>query len=264
MNCDPMSPLNSEFNEIAKELWENNAKWWQDGFTQGADPEYEEQIIPMFAENLRGAARILDVGTGEGQLTRVASQIDGVDYVVGIDPTWEQVIEAKRRAPHLVYMKAEASRLPFGDSSFDAVVACLVFEHIADLTGAIAEVSRVLKTNGHFLFFLNHPLMQTPNSGWIDDQIIGEQYWRIGRYLEEERNVEEVEKNVFIPFIHRPLHRYINALTENSLFVTRMEEPPPPPGFLKRAPEYFEAASVPRMLFLRSIKVDFLSGGLSS
>ena len=47
---------------------------------------------------------------------------------------------------------------------------------------AIAEVGRVLAPGGRFLFFLNHPLLQTPNSGWIDDQVLDppEQYWRIG------------------------------------------------------------------------------------
>jgi hypothetical protein len=116
-------------------------------------------------------------------------------------------------------------------------------------------VSRVLKRDGSFLFFLNHPLLQTPNSGWIDDQIIGEQYWRIGNYLSEQRSVEEVEKDVYIPFIHRPLHVYLNLLASRSLLLTRMDEPPPPQGFLEKAPEYYDAAAIPRLLFLRLKKV---------
>ncbi len=255
MNTDSNSPLDDEFDEIAAELWENNAKWWQAGFTSGADPEYEEQIIPLFVENLGGSHSVLDIGTGEGQLLRIASATPGVDRLVGIDPTWEQIFEAKAREPHLSFLRASASPLPFANESFDTVVACLVFEHIADLDAAIAEVARVLKPGGRFLFFLNHPLLQTPGSGWIDDQIIGEQYWRIGKYLEEERTVEEVEKNVFIPFIHRPLHKYLNCLADNSLYLTHMEEPAPPKGFLDKAPEYYDAASVPRLLFLRLVKV---------
>ena len=85
----------------------------------------------------------------------------------------------------------------------DAVVACLVFEHIDDVDEAIGEVARVLEPGGRFLFFLNHPLLQTPGSGWIDDQVLDppEQYWRIGPYLHEDETAEEVEKGVFIPFI---------------------------------------------------------------
>ena len=141
---------------------------------------------------------------------------------------------------------------PFADATFDAVLACLVFEHIEAVDEAIAEVARVLQPGGRFLFFLNHPLLQTPNSGWIDDQMLDppEQYWRIGPYLVEERSIEEVEKDVFIPFIHRPLHRYLNALIDNGLTLTRMHEPPPPPGFLAQAAEYEAAATIPRLLLL--------------
>ena len=57
---------------------------------------------------------------------------------------------------------ARRRRLPFADASFDAVVACLVFEHIRDVDEAIAEVARVLQPGGRFCFFLNHPLLQTP------------------------------------------------------------------------------------------------------
>ena len=49
--------------------WEEHAEWWQDKFTDGADAEYEEQILPLVEEYLAGA-RVLDVGTGEGQVAR--------------------------------------------------------------------------------------------------------------------------------------------------------------------------------------------------
>ena len=54
--------------------------------------------------------------------------------------------------------------------------------------------------------------------------------------------------------MHRPLGRYVNALAANGLLVERMLEPSPPPGFLALAPEYREAATVPRLLYLRSVK----------
>jgi SAM-dependent methyltransferase len=233
------------------DLWEAHADWWQSGFTDGADPEYEEQIMPLAAEHLDGARRVLDIGTGEGQVARLARRQGAV--VTGIDPTWAQLVAAVERSGGPSYARAEARALPFPTATFDVVVACLVFEHIDDVDDAIAEVSRVLRPNGgRFLFFLNHPLLQTPGSGWIDDRILDEQYWRVGPYLREDKAVEEVEKGVFIPFIHRPLSRYVNALARSRLLVTHMEEPAPPPGFLARAHEYHDAAAIPRLLFLRA------------
>lgn len=235
---------------------EGVARWWQEGFTDGADAEYEEQILPMAAAYLDGFESVLDVGTGEGQLARLASR-GGASRVVGIDPTDHQVLEATRRGGGPTYLRAGASELPFADSAFDAVVACLVFEHIESMDVAVAEVARVLKEGGRFCFFLNHPLLQVPGSGWIDDQTLEppEQYWRIGPYLVEDNTLEEVEKDVFIPFIHRPLSRYVNAMVDAGLVLRRMEEPAPPPGFLERAAEYADAATIPRLLFLLAEKV---------
>jgi len=238
--------------------WEANATWWQEGFTDGVDPEYTEQILPLAAQHLAGAHRVLDVGTGEGQLARLAAGL-GCE-VVGLDPTSAQVAVAAQRAGGPAYLRAGAAPLPVRSASVDCVVACLVFEHIRDVDLALAEVARVLEPGGRFLFFLNHPLLQTPNSGWIDDLILDEQYWRIGPYLVEDETMEEVEKDVFLPFIHRPLSRYVNGLAGHGLFVTEMVEPAPPPGFLARAEEYQAAASIPRLLFLRTEKLGSGSG----
>lgn len=235
------------------DLWETHADWWIEGFTDGADPEYNEQILPLAASELAGARRILDIGCGDGQVSRLAAA-QGAELVVGVDPTWNQVRVAQARGGGPAYLRAGAAQLPFPDASFDAVVACLVFEHIRDVDDAIAEVARVLEPGGRFCFFLNHPLLQTPNSGWIDDQVLDppEQYWRIGPYLIEDETIEEVEKGVFIPFIHRPLSRYVNALADRGLLLEHMAEPAPPAGFLDRAAEYEAAATIPRLLYLRT------------
>jgi SAM-dependent methyltransferase len=232
------------------EEWEAHTTWWVQGFTEGADAEYTEQIMPMAAAHLAGARSVLDIGCGEGQVARLAAGLLGVERVLGIDPTWAQLAVARERGGGVSYSQGVAASLPFPTASFDAAVACLVFEHIDDADAAIAEVGRVLAPGGRFLFFLNHPLLQTPGSGWIDDRILGEQYWRIGPYLVEDKTLEEVDKDVWIPFVHRPLSRYVNALVEAGLVITRMEEPAPPPGFLARAAEYAEAATIPRLLFL--------------
>jgi SAM-dependent methyltransferase len=235
--------------------WEEHARWWQDEFTQGVDPEYTEQILPLVAANLPAVGRVLDVGCGDGQVARVAA-VAGLD-VVGVDPAWGQVSVASMRAGARVeYVRGAAAALPFRSAAFDAAVACLVFEHIVELDDAIAEVARVLAPGGRFLFLLNHPLLQTPGSGWIDDQVLDppEQYWRVGEYLTEASTTEEVQRGVFIRFEHRPLSRYVNALASHGLVLEHMEEPSPPPGFLARAEEYALASTIPRLLFLRLVK----------
>ena len=243
-------------SDQSRELWEQHADWWIEGFTDGADPEYVEQILPLAEAELEGSTMLLDVGCGDGQISRALSARGA--NVVGIDPTRNQIRVAAMRGGGARYARAEAARLPFPDGTFDGVIACLVFEHIDDLDGAIAEVARVLRPDGRFAFFLNHPLLQTPGSGWIDDQMLDppEQYWRVGPYLIEAESIEQVELGVYIRFLHRPLSRYVNTLFDRGLVLERMIEPVPPPGFLALAPEYAQAATIPRLLYLRLRRVD--------
>jgi SAM-dependent methyltransferase len=238
---------------IDRDAWEVNARWWQDGFTDGVDPEYEEQILPLAAECMEGARRVIDVGTGEGQVARLAARLGS--EVVGIDPTRAQLRVAAERGGGPRYVRAAAERLPFADGSFDAAVACLVFEHLPDHEAPIAEIARVLAPGGRFVFLLNHPLLQAPNSGWVIDHDLDEQYWRVGSYLPVDVTMEELAPGVVLPFVHRPLSQYVNAMAGAGLVIVRMEEPRPPDGFLAKAKEYRDAADIPRLLLLLARKL---------
>ena len=116
-------------------------------------------------------------------------------------------------------------------------------------------MARVLEPGGRCLLLLNHPLLQTPGSGWIDDHILDEQYWRVGPYLRDDSTVEEVAPGVNLPFMHRPLSRYVQVMGEVGLLIEDMDEPPPPPGFLDEAWEYGEASTIPRLMLLRARRV---------
>jgi SAM-dependent methyltransferase len=234
-------------------LWERHAGWWQREFTDGADPEYEQQILPLVKRHLAGAHRVLDVGCGEGQVARLAAALGA--SVVGVDPTRNQILVARERAGGPAYAEAAAEGLPFPDGTFDAVVMCLVIEHLDPFEPAIREMARVLEPGGCWLLLLNHPLLQTPGSGWIDDHILEEQYWRVGPYLRNDSTIEEVSPGVNLPFMHRPLSRYVHVMGEVGLLIDDMDEPAPPPGFLDEAWEYSEASTIPRLMLLRARRV---------
>lgn len=234
------------------DLWEQHAGWWQAEFTDGADVEYEEQILPLAAQLLQGYESILDLGAGEGQIARLLAAQNADARIVGFDATIAQMATAADRAGGPRYGVADAAAIPSPDGAFDAVLACLVFEHIDEMERAVGEVARVLRVGGRFALFLNHPILQTPGSGWIDDHTVDppEQYWRLGPYLAESSIVEEVQKDVFIPFVHRPLSRYINTLARHGLLLREMHEPSPPLGFQEKSAFFAAAAAFPRLLVL--------------
>src|SRR4051794_38380171 len=103
-------------DEAVAHEWEDVAGWWQRNFSQGADPEYEEQILPLIAEHVGDARRVLEVGTGEGQVARtLAAGGAGRRAVVGVDAARNQLVAAVERAGGPVYARAVAERLPIAD-----------------------------------------------------------------------------------------------------------------------------------------------------
>jgi SAM-dependent methyltransferase len=239
--------------------WERHAAWWAETFTNGADLEYELQILPLAASHLAGAARVLDLGSGEGHLARrVARGAPAPDLVVGLEPSSAQLAGALARKDCAEtdvggpsYVRGVGERLPFRDGSFDAVVCCLVIEHAFDPDTVLKEAVRVLAVGGRFLLLVNHPLFQGTGSGFVDDQILGEHYWRVGPYLHEEVVLEEVDPGVKLPFAHRPLSRYVNPVTALGCVLTRLEEPEPPLAFLEGSVDLELESAIPRLLLLR-------------
>jgi SAM-dependent methyltransferase len=67
-------------------LWDEHAQWWIDGFTNGADPEYVEQIMPLAVEELAGRLKVLDLGCGDGQILIAAARRGASGLGVDIDP----------------------------------------------------------------------------------------------------------------------------------------------------------------------------------
>ena len=233
---------------VGDALWEQHAAWWQEEFTDGADPEYEEQVLPLIEAFLHGARRVLDVGCGEGQVSRRIAGL-GVD-VVGLDPTEAQIRVAHQRGGRARFIRARSEQIPCPPASFDAVVLCLALEHVDPFEPAIAEVARVLEPGGLFLLLLVHPFLQSPGSGWVEDLNSDDHFWRIGSYLKDDVSVDEVVPGVQLQFAHRPLSRYVHAMGHAGLFIEDMVEPPPPPAVLVETGDLPNASGIPRLMLL--------------
>ena len=234
--------------------WDELAPWWKETFANGADIEYERQILPLAAALLPSGQLVLDIGTGEGQLARYLSRAREDRRVLGIDPSAAQLRNAVSQGEGPAYARAAGEALPFRSGCFDAVVCCLVIEHASDPDAVLAEAARVLAPGGSFLLLVNHPIVQGPGSGFVDDLVLGEHYWRIGPYLTESASDEEVDPGVAINFAHRPLSRYVNPLCEAGLVLTRLEEPAPPIDFLTDSADLDLERAMPRLCAMRFLR----------
>jgi SAM-dependent methyltransferase len=266
----------------SEDPWERHATWWRETFTNGADLEYELQILPLAESHLEGASRVLDLGSGEGHLARrLARGTEARSIVVGLEPSAAQLAGAVAQEAGAVaqetgavaqeagavaqetgavaqeagtgprYVRGVGEHLPFRDGAFDGVVCCLVIEHASDPDALLAEAVRVLAMGGRFVLLVNHPVFQGTGSGLVDDRILGEHYWRIGPYLREDYVFEEVDPGVRLRFAHRPLSRYVNPVTALGCALTRLEEPEPPLAFLEGSVDLELESAIPRLLLLR-------------
>jgi SAM-dependent methyltransferase len=100
--------------------------------------------IPLFVAAIGRGKRVLDLGCRSGALTR--HFLDG-NSVVGLDVDPAALEKAAARGIEPVQANVEEP-LPFEDTSFDAIVAGELFEHLQFPDALVAEIRRVLRPGG--------------------------------------------------------------------------------------------------------------------
>ncbi len=97
--------------------------------------------------DLRGARRILDVGSGAGQIAKhLIKYADPAADITCFDLSHEMLRRARNRlkSDRPRFVVADLTRLPFADGSFDCVTCGYVLEHLPDARVGLAELSRVM------------------------------------------------------------------------------------------------------------------------
>ncbi len=104
---------------------------------------------------LKRGDRVLDVGSGPGhQAFDMSSVVGATGRIDGVDSAESAVETSRRRCSELgnvSFQFGEASKLPFDDATFDAVMSSQVFEYLDDVASGLAQMFRVLKSGGRVL-----------------------------------------------------------------------------------------------------------------
>ena len=112
--------------------------------------------LPVLAEAMPKSGRGLDVGCGDGILTRILSDLANAHWqLVGVDPDGAECALARDSGMFTTVHESGADHIAEPDESFDFAFANSVLEHIPDLPPCLAEVGRCLKPGG--LFFATVP-----------------------------------------------------------------------------------------------------------
>ena len=128
---------------------------------------YDRYLGPMlfhgFADDLAervkvtAGMRLLETACGTGIVTRrLADRLRGRGSIVATDLNEAMIAHGRTEmlagAGHVEWQPADATRLPFSDRSFDAVVCQFGLMFFPDKAAGIREAFRVLKPGGQYLF----------------------------------------------------------------------------------------------------------------
>lgn len=188
---DDYNKISGDFSRTRAYLWDN---------------------LRQFSSYVKEDDRVLDFGCGNGRLFELFRDIKGVRYV-GVDQSEKLIGLARAKYPAGEFLGVEDFRLPFADSSFDAVFAIAVLHHIPSRCKKeelLVEFRRVLKPSG-ILIVTTWNLRQKKYRGLILKyairKIIGRSEFDFG--------------DVFVPWLDergdKIAERYYHAFTGRSL-----------------------------------------------
>jgi demethylmenaquinone methyltransferase/2-methoxy-6-polyprenyl-1,4-benzoquinol methylase len=92
--------------------------------------------------------QVLDACCGTGDLTLAAARAGG--RVTGVDFSEPMLERARKKAPAIEWMRADATALPFGDETFDVVTVGFGIRNLAELEQGLRELARVTRRGGRF------------------------------------------------------------------------------------------------------------------
>jgi SAM-dependent methyltransferase len=207
-----------------QERWETHASQWIEWARAPGHDCYWRYHRDQFLQVVPSPGRrTIDVGCGEGRLTRDLKRL-GHD-VVGIDASPSLVAAAREADPLMDIRLADAGALPLEDASADLAIAFMSLQDIDDMAAAVREVARVLEPSGRFCMAIVHPLN---SAGRFEAMAADARFTIGGDYLGAfyySDTVERDGRSLTLHSRHRPLESYFRALEEAGLLVEALREP---------------------------------------
>lgn len=195
---------------------------------------YERPATLSLMPEVKGK-RVLDAGCGSGVYSEWL--IERGAEIVAVDASPKMVELARQRLGSTTDVRCADLSKPLSflpDSSFDVVLCPLVLEYIEDWHRAFAEVYRVLRAKGHFVFSVTHPLfdfVHFKSSNYFETELVGCEW----------RGFEGVR--VYMPSFRRSLEATLSPLVEAGFCLERILEPKPTDEFRKADPKHYEELS---------------------
>lgn len=105
--------------------------------------------------HIQPGMNVLELGCGTGSMWAEPSRWLPQDAALLLTDFSEGMLEtARQNVPaqsNITFAQVDIQQIPYGNDSFDLVIANAMLYHVPDLDKAISEVARVLKPDGRFI-----------------------------------------------------------------------------------------------------------------
>ncbi|MFA5143737.1 MAG: class I SAM-dependent methyltransferase [Candidatus Omnitrophota bacterium] len=112
-----------------------------------------QKVLALAGKYISHDSKVLDIGSGTGELTFLLSGKAPKGEIVGLDIS-QQMIEAsqkkklERNADNVKFIASRANSIPYKDGHFDLVFCLNALHHFPDHPSFFKEINRVLKKGG--------------------------------------------------------------------------------------------------------------------
>lgn len=122
------------------------------GFWRAVEVDVLRKFLPQ-------SGTCLDLGCGDGKLTSILydGKVPAALNLIGIDSDPDETSQAATFPFYKRIHTCFASNIPEDGNSFEHAFSNSVLEHIQDIEATLAEVSRILKPGGTFVFTVPAP-----------------------------------------------------------------------------------------------------------
>jgi SAM-dependent methyltransferase len=175
--------------------------------------------------------RVLEIGCGSASCSRWLDAHGA--FAVGLDVSDGMLTHARafdaEEGVHTRLVQSGAESLPFAADSFDVVCSAFgAVPFVANVGAVFAEVARVLRPGGRWVYSVTHPMR------WIFPDVGGEGGLTVNPsspYFDRTPYVEvDADGNATYVEHHRTLGDYVDAITRAGLVLRRLIEPEWPAG----------------------------------
>ncbi|MFA5856998.1 MAG: class I SAM-dependent methyltransferase [Candidatus Pacearchaeota archaeon] len=169
------------------------------------------------------AKKVLDFGCGSGIYTKILKNKGA--KIKGFDISESMLKIARDNLPDIEFKQGSGNKIPYNEK-FDLVIASLVMDYFDDWSKPFKEVSRVLNSNGEFIFSIGNPISETSIKYEVDGKRVkyeGIPVRIFGDYFSE-RKIYGIWKNILhknkvrdikMPTYHKTYETVIKTILSN-------------------------------------------------